>query len=141
MISFGNSILYAKTISIIYNTHLTQSVSFLHSPSSGRFSLSLDLSEGFKPIIVYKTIFDLVNNRKIKVNEHFEKDLNYCLLNEKGREIFIKALEDRLDSVKEHTRLKRKVSIKTLIKLDAYKLLKYILEDKEFEFYNAKKGL
>ncbi|WP_330565099.1 type I-B CRISPR-associated endonuclease Cas1b [Clostridioides difficile] len=63
MISFGNSILYAKTVTAIYNTHLNQSVSFLHEPSESRFSLSLDLSENFKHVITFKTIFDLVNNR------------------------------------------------------------------------------
>ena len=62
MISFGNSLLYTKTISAIYRTHLDQRVSFLHEPSEGRFSLSLDISEVFKPVKVYKTIFDLVNN-------------------------------------------------------------------------------
>ena len=65
MISFGNMFLYTKTISQIYQTHLEQTISFLHEPSSQRFSLSLDLSEVFKPIIVFKTIFDCINNRKI----------------------------------------------------------------------------
>lgn len=73
LISFGNTLLYTKTISQIYNTHLEQSISFLHEPSEGRFSLCLDLSEVFKVVIVFKTIFDLVNNRKINVEKHFEK--------------------------------------------------------------------
>lgn len=141
MISFGNSILYGKTVTAIYNTHLDQSISFLHEPSEGRFSLSLDLSEVFKPIIVYRTIFDLVNNRKINVDKHFEKNVNYCILNEDGKRIFIDAIENRLESVKEHSRLKRKVSMKTCIKLDGYKLMKYIMEGKEFKPYNLKEGV
>jgi CRISPR-associated protein Cas1 len=67
LVSFGNTLLYTKTISAIYHTHLNQSISFLHSPREGRFSLSLDLSEVFKPIVVFKTIFDLVNNKKLQV--------------------------------------------------------------------------
>ena len=132
LISFGNTLLYTKTISIIYRTHLDQRISFLHEPSEGRFSLSLDLSEVFKPIIVYKTIFDLVNNRKIQVEKHFDKKVNYCLLNEEGRDIFIKSFEERIESVFIHPKLKRKVSYATAIKLDCYKLIKYIMEDKEF---------
>src|SRR5699024_3751824 len=73
LISFGNTLLYTKTISAIYQTHLDQSISFLHEPIGQRFSLSLDLSEVFKPIIVFKTIFDLVNNRKLNVTKHFEQ--------------------------------------------------------------------
>ena len=77
LISFGNTLLYTKTISSIYRTHLDQRISFLHEPSEGRFSLSLDISEVFKPVIVYKTIFDLVNNKILKVEKHFEKKVNY----------------------------------------------------------------
>ena len=79
LVSFGNTLLYTKTISAIYQTHLDQRISFLHEPSEGRFSLSLDLSEVFKSVIVFRTIFDLVNNRKIQVEKHFEKKVNYCI--------------------------------------------------------------
>ena len=132
MISFGNTLLYTKTISQIYNTHLDQSISFLHEPSEARFSLSLDLSEVFKPIIVFRTIFDLVNNKKIKVEKHFEEKLNYSLLNEDGKKIFIEAFENRINQTFEHPKLKRKITFKQAIKLDGYKLIKFILEKKEF---------
>lgn len=141
LISFGNSLLYSKTVSVIYQTHLDQRISFLHEPSEGRFSLSLDLCEVFKPVIVFKTIFDLVNNRKLQVDKHFEKKLNYCILNEDGRKIFIAAFEARLDSVFEHPKLKRKVSYRTAIKLDCYKLIKDILEEKPFVPFNMKEKI
>ena len=89
LVSFGNTLLYTKTISAIYRTHLDQRISYLHEPSEARFSLSLDLSESFKSVIVFRTIFDLVNNRKIQVEKHFEKKVNYCMLNEDGRKIFV----------------------------------------------------
>ena len=133
LISFGNTLLYTKTISQIYNTHLEQSISFLHSPRDGRFSLSLDLSEAFKPIIVFKTIFDLINKKQIQVAKHFNKQLNYALLNETGKKIFIEAFENRLNETFMHPKLKRKISYKRAIKLDGYKLIKFILEDKEFK--------
>ncbi len=138
LISFGNSILYTKTISQIYNTHLNQSISFLHEPSEGRLSLSLDLSEVFKPIIVFKTIFDVVNNKKIQVTKHFKKELNYCVLNENGRKIFLQELEGRMENVFVHKKLNRKVSYKTAIKLDGYKLIKFIMEDKEFRPFSLR---
>lgn len=141
MISFGNTLLYGKTISTIYRTHLDQRISYLHEPSEGRFSLSLDMSEVFKPVIVYRTIFDLVNNKRIQVSKHFDKKLNYCLLNETGRNIFIEAFEGRLESVYQHPRLKRKTTYRTAMKLDCYKLIKYILEDKEFVPFSLKEGM
>ena len=141
LISFGNTLLYTKTISAIYRTHLDQRISFLHQPAERRFSLSLDISEVFKPIIVYKTIFELVNNRRLQVTKHFDKKLNYCLLNEEGRKIFIEAFETRIENVFKHTKLKRNVSYRTAIKLDCYKLIKYILEDKEFIPFSLKEGV
>lgn len=138
LISFGNTILYTKTISQIYQTHLNQTISFLHSAGESRFSLSLDLSEVFKPIIVYKTIFDCINNRKLNVEKHFDKKLNYCLLNDTGRKIFISALEERFSQTYENKKLKRKVSLLTSIKYDAYKLIKTILEDAEFVPFSLK---
>lgn len=141
LISFGNTLLYTKTISAIYRTHLDQRISYLHEPSEGRFSLSLDMSEVFKPVIVYKTIFDLVNNRRLQVEKHFDKKVNYCLLNEDGRKIFVEAFEQRLESVFLHPRLKRKVSYRTAIKLDCYKLIKFVLEEKEFIPFSLKEGI
>lgn len=138
MVSFGNSLLYTKTIAAIYQTHLDQRISFLHEPTEGRFSLSLDMCEVFKPVIVFRTIFELVNNRKIQVEKHFVKEANYCLLNEEGRNIFITAFEGRLESVFLHPVLKRKVSYRTAMKLDCYKLIKFILEDKEFVPFSLK---
>ena len=141
LVSFGNSLLYTKTISSIYRTHLDQRISYLHEPSEGRFSLSLDISEVFEPILVYRTIFDLVNNKKIQVSKHFDKKVNYCLLNEEGRNIFVTAFEERMESVFVHQRLKRKVSYRTAIKLDCYKLIKYIMEDKEFIPFSIKEKI
>lgn len=140
LISFGNSLLYTKCISIIYQTHLNQTISYLHEPSDSRFSLSLDLSEMFKPIIVFKTIFDLVNNKKLRVKDHFEKKVNYCILNEKGREIFIQSFEERINKTFLNKKLNRKMTYKTAIKMDCYKLMKYLLEDKDFEFFSLKEG-
>lgn len=136
LISFGNTLLYTKTISQIYNTHLNQTISFLHEPSESRFSLSLDLSEVFKPIIVFKTIFELVNNKKIKVCEHFDKKYNYALLNDEGKKIFISAFEDRINQTFMHSKLKRQVSYLHAIKLDGYKLIKNIVENKDFKPFN-----
>ena len=136
MISFGNSILYNKTITQIYNTHLNQTISFLHEPSEGRFSLCLDLSEIFKPLIVFRTIFELVKNKKIKVEKHFDKNFNYALLNEEGKKIFVEALDKRMSETFQHPLLKRKISYKQAIKLDGYKLIKQIIEGKEFVPFN-----
>ncbi len=138
LIGFGNTLLYGKTISELSKTHLNQEISFLHEPREGRYSLSLDISEAFKPIIVFKNIFDLVNNKKLQVEKHFDKSLNYALLNTEGKKIFIENYENRLSEVFEHPKLKRKVSIQSAIRYDGYKLQKAILEKTEFIPFSLK---
>lgn len=138
LISFGNSILYSKCVSQIYLSHLNPTISFLHEPMERRFSLSLDLSEVFKPVIVFKTIINLVNKRMIDVNKHFDNELNYCILNKEGKRIYIKALEERLKETYLHPKLKRNVTYLNSIKLDAYKLIKAIVEEQEFIPFSLK---
>ena len=72
--------------------------------------------------------------------KHFDKKLNYCLLNEEGRKVFVTAFEERIESVYQHAKLKRKVSYRTAIKLDCYKLIKYILEEKKKKTFSLKEG-
>ena len=115
LISFGNSLMYATTLSEIYQTQLHPSISYLHELGERRFSLALDLAEVFKPIIVDRTIFNLINNRIINPEEHFALELNSCYLNDEGRRIFLQEYEKRLAMTLHHTRLKRHVSYHRLI--------------------------
>jgi CRISPR-associated protein Cas1 len=66
----------ATVLTEIYRTQLTPLVSCLHEPGERRYSLSLDISEVYKPIIVDRVIFNMINNRIIK-EENFVKELNF----------------------------------------------------------------
>jgi CRISPR-associated protein Cas1 len=126
LISFGNTLCYARVLDAIYHTQLNPTISFLHEPGTRRFSLALDIAEVFKPILVDRTIFSLVNKKEIQ-SKHFEKTLNGCFLNTFGKQIFIKAFDERLDDTIQHRTLNKKVSYKHLIRLECYKIVKYLL--------------
>ena len=126
MISFGNSLLYSAVLSELYHTQLNPTVSYLHEPSERRFSLALDIAEIFKPFIVDRLIFYLVNKGIIK-REDFNKDLNAVLLNKNGMKKFLKAFNGKLESTIKHKQLKRNVSYQRLIRLECYKLAKHLL--------------
>lgn len=132
LISFGNSLLYATVLSEIYRTQLNPTISYLHEPGSRRFSLSLDLNEIFKPIIVDRVIFKLINNQMLKEGD-FDRKLNYCYLTEEGRKTFVREYEERLNQTIEHRQLKRNVSYQRLIRLECYKLIKHLLGDEEYK--------
>lgn len=137
MISFGNSLMYTTTLNEIYRTQLNPTISYLHEPSEARFSLSLDISDIFKPILVDKTIFSLINKRQIQMDD-FDSSTKSCLLNEEGRKKFISEYQNRLNEKEYYEGLGRKASMKTIIRYELYNLIKYILEGEEYKSY--KKG-
>jgi len=133
MISFGNQLTYNTVLSEIYRTPLDPSISFLHEPSTKRFSLSLDLAEIFKPLLVDPIIFSLVNRKMIK-KDHFDYLENeICFLNEAGKKKFIVAWEDRLRKTVRHRRLKRNTSYRYMIRLECYKLIKHLINDETYK--------
>lgn len=131
LVSFGNSLIYSTVLSEIYQTQLNPTISFLHEPSERRFSLSLDVSEIFKPIIVDRVIFKLVN-KKMLSDDDFRSDMGGVFLNEKGKKIFIQEYNGKLNSTIRHRGLNRNVSYRTLIRLELYKLIKHIIDEKEY---------
>jgi len=132
LLSFGNSLLYSTIISEIYNTQLNPTISYLHEPFERRYSLALDISELFKPIIVDRLI--LYMTRKNIINsKDFEKDLNYSLLNENGKRKFITEYDKRLKKTIKHRKIGRKVSYKRLIRLECYKLIKHLLGKEQYK--------
>lgn len=137
MISFGNSLMYATTLSEIYHTQLTPTISYLHEPGERRFSLALDISEIFKPIIVDRIIFDLINNRIIK-ESHFMKELNFCYLNEDGRRTSITEYDKKLNTTIYYAPLKRHVTYQRLIRIEAFKLVKHILGEGKYRGFRSK---
>jgi CRISPR-associated protein Cas1 len=134
LISFANSLVYAHVLSEIYNTQLSPAISFLHEPFERRFSLSLDLSEIFRPFLGDRVIFKLLNKGMLR-EEHFDRDLNCCLLNEEGRRIFVQSFDDRLKTTIKHRALGRKVSYQRLIRLECYKLIKHVLGTQRYRAF------
>ncbi|MFH1515581.1 MAG: type I-B CRISPR-associated endonuclease Cas1b [bacterium] len=132
LISFGNMMCYSQCLRAIHQTQLNPVISFLHSPGERRYSLSLDLAEIFKPILVDRVIFKVVNKKEIQ-EKHFDRKLNCCLLSEAGKKIFIASFEERLNETIQHRSLKRNVSYKYLIRLECYKLIKHLLEMEEYK--------
>jgi CRISPR-associated protein Cas1 len=125
LISFGNSLCYAACLSEIYRTQLNPLISYLHEPGARRFSLALDLSEIFKPILFDRIIFRLLNQKMIQLSD-FDQQVNYCYLKEKGRRVFLTEWDARLNTTIQHRRLNRKVSYQRLIRLECYKLIKHL---------------
>ncbi len=136
LISFMNMMCYTLSLDMIYHTQLNPTISYLHQPGERRFSLALDLAEIFKPILVDRSIFSLLNKKVIQHSD-FDHKLNSCLLKESGKKKVLKAWDERLSETIKHRSLGRNVSYKHLVKLECYKLVKHILDIEEYKPFKA----
>lgn len=136
LISFINMMCYTLCLDQIYHTQLNPTISYLHEPGYRRYSLALDISEIFKPVLVDRLIFSLLN-KKVLTERDFDKKLNSCLLNESGKKKVLKAWEERLSQTIKHRKLNKSVSYKHLVKLEIYKLIKHIMKIEEYKPFKA----
>ncbi len=136
LMSFGNMLCYSVCLGQLYHTQLNPTISFLHEPGARRYSLALDLAEIFKPLLVDRTIFRVLNKKEIQAKD-FEADLNRCVLKESGRRKFVEAFDERLKETIKHRSLNRNVSYKHLVKLECYKLSKHLLGMDEYKPFKA----
>ena len=132
LISFVNSLVYTRTLSEIYHTQLNPTISYLHEPGIRRYSLCHDISEVFKPLIGDRLIFSLLNRKQI-TEKSFTKELNYLHLKKDASKLIVSEFEKKMKQTIMHKELGRQVSYQYLIRLEAYKLIKHLIGEKEYE--------
>ncbi len=137
LISFINSIIYTKVLSEIYKTHMDPRIGYLHETNFRRFTLNLDIAEGFKPILGDRTIFKLLNENIITSNDFINYD-NMISLKENGRKEIMKQLDEKLSTTIKYPGLSHNVSYQRLIRLEIYKLEKHIMGDEYYKPYISK---
>lgn len=131
LISYLNMLTYSACLSEIYVSQLNPTISYLHSNSERRFSLSLDIAEIFKPLIVDRLIFSLINKKIITEND-FEVGSVGNYLKPAGQQKVLRQFDERLNKTIRHRELKRNVSYRKLMRLECYKLIKHLMDDKEY---------
>lgn len=136
LISFGNSIIYTMILSEIYKTHLDPRIGFLHATNFRRFTLNLDVAEIFKPIIIDRLIFSLLDKKMITKND-FVSQAGGLLLKEKGKKIFIEELDKKMETTIKPKKLGRSVSYRRLLRLELYKLEKHLMGEQSYEPFVA----
>lgn len=134
LISYLNSLVYTTVLSEIYKTQLNPTISYLHEPGVSRFSLSLDIAEIFKPLIADRMIFSILNKNQIR-EKHFSKGLDYLHLSEQGSKIILAEYDKRLKQTISHRELGREVSYRYLIRLECYKLIKHLCNEKKYDSF------
>lgn len=138
MISFGNTLLYTRFANEIYRSSLDIRFGIIHNSENRPESLNLDLADLFKPILVDRTIFTLVNKKMINEISDFEESENGGIyLSAKGKRIFLKEFEQKLETKIQYKGAKKSYS--ELISLEVKKLESYFRSGakyKPFKYVN-----
>lgn len=124
MISFGNMCLYQRIATELYKRQLDIRIGFLHATNNRLQSLNLDIAELFKPIIIDRTIFTLVNKGMIHPTSDFVFGEEGVYLNAHGKQIFLNEYENKL--YQKLTQDGQKVTYDTLIRQETRKIFRLV---------------
>lgn len=106
MLSYGYTVLYYNVLTLLVGRGLHPQLGFLHAARSGYHPLAYDVMEEFRAPIVDALVFDLVLNRKVRLEEFTwpEGPGEPCLMSTSLRRGFIHAFERKMNSVLRHPR-------------------------------------
>lgn len=134
LISYLNSITYAVILTETFKSYLNPTISYLHTPKNNTYSLTLDISEIFKPLLVDRFIFFLIN-KKIISESDFNKNENSCYLTRESRKKILKLYDDRLNSTIYYKKINRYVSYRELIKFECQNLINLFNKNENYNSF------
>jgi CRISPR-associated protein Cas1 len=129
ILSYGYAILYGLIRSVIFRSKLQINLPFVHGTAKECEGLVYDISDIFKPVLVDRTIFRLINKKQISDN-HFESSKGGIYLTKEGATIFINEFEKILQST--ITVNKRKISYRSIVSLEVNNLANHICGKKKY---------
>ena len=133
LISFGNTLLYNYIAKEIYKTKLDIRIAYLHSSNNRYESLNLDLADIFKPTIVDKIIFKLINKKIINDRLHFENINGGVYLTGEGKNIVINEFYKKIKDIT--TIGNNKMSYEKIIRKEIYKLSNSIMNEEKYKAF------
>ncbi|MBQ2992058.1 MAG: CRISPR-associated endonuclease Cas1 [Clostridia bacterium] len=135
MISFGNTLLYQLVSDAIYSSRLDIRISLIHSAAGQRSeNLHLDLADVFKPILVDRVIFSMINKRAIHADCFSSRPDGGVYLSRKGKQLFIRHMEDKLDQTITHSG--KKMTYRQLIRDEVLSLQNYFEHGTSYRPYH-----
>lgn len=137
MISYGNAVLYSFVGNLIYLSKLYPELGYIHSPGENKLSLVYDLADIYKPVIVDRAIFKMVNKNIISEKDFFSKR-GASIMKKETKRTFTLELENRFKKKIDLPFSSKRLSFRGIIKNDLSNLLKFITDEhKKIVFYRT----
>lgn len=132
VMSYGYAILYGLVETAIYTSNLFPQIGMIHGTSKPNNSLKYDIADIFKPVIIDRLIFRMINKKQL-TKDSFEKKEDGVYLTKDGASIFINELEILLQSTIMVTN--RKLSYRSIISREVYNIEKSITKKLKYKGY------
>lgn len=98
LISYGNTLLYSRLSLEIRKTDLDIRFGIIHSAYKRNENLNLDIADIFKPIIVDRIIFTLINKNMINITDFEENANGGIYISNNAKRIVIREFNRKLSS-------------------------------------------
>lgn len=129
LLSFFYALLVHDVTSALEGTGLDPAVGFLHRERPGRPSLALDIMEEFRPYLADRLALTLINRQQITASDFVRTEVGGFHLKDRARKVLLTAWQERKREEVEHPFLKEKMTVGTLLHIQARLLARHIRGD------------
>ena len=125
LLSFAYSLL-AKDLTIIcHSVGFDPFIGFYHQPRFGRPALALDLMEGFRPLVADSVVIGAINTGMV-TRDDFIQVGPAVALTPKGRKGFLRAYEQRMDTLVTHPLFGYRVNYRRVLEIQTRLLARVV---------------
>ncbi|MDK2795301.1 MAG: CRISP-associated protein Cas1 [Archaeoglobaceae archaeon] len=135
MLNYGYAILHAECLKAVELAGLDPYAGFLHADRSGRTSISIDLMECFRQVVVDRSVLKLVTLSKVKPEDCRIENF-VCMLKDEAKKKLISEVMEKLDTKTQYKG--RNMSISAVILSQAREIASYLRGDGTYEAFTQK---
>lgn len=125
LLSFAYSLLTKDLTIISAGIGFDPFIGFYHQPRFGRPALALDLMEGFRPLIADSAVLTAINTRMV-TKDDFIRVGPAVSLTAKGRKAFLRAYEQRMDTLVTHPLFGYRINYRRMLEVQARLLARVV---------------
>ncbi len=125
LLSFAYSLLVKDLVVVCHSIGFDPFIGFYHQPRFGRPALALDLMEGFRPLVADSAVLTALNTGMVGPKD-FIRVADAVALTPAGRKGFLRAYEQRIDTLVTHPLFDYRVTYRRVFEIQARLLARFV---------------
>lgn len=125
LLSFAYALLTRDLTIVCHAVGFDPFVGYYHQPRFGRPALALDLMEGFRPLVGDSAVLSAVNTGMVQPGDFIQAGRSVALT-AAGRKGFIRAYEQRMDTLVTHPLFGYRVNYRRVLEIQARLLARFV---------------